>query len=149
MQNDFGFTPEQLTERLTRLLSGMGIPTWILSGMGKCPECQKEIGIASLRGLGWLMNAQHVGNFVLDVMCEHCCAGYELHYQKACPNLGAFLAFLVTGKGGIQPVPRYKIPATVNNLVEVMLEENPPSYSTVLLATALAVEACEKKEKTE
>jgi hypothetical protein len=123
MQDDIGFTPEQLTERLNKLLGGMDVPSWIVPSMGKCPECQGEIGLGSVRGLGWMMNAQHVGNFVVDVMCQHCHAGYELHYQKACPDLGSFLSVLVTGKGAPTSVPRHKIPATVNNLVEIMLKE--------------------------
>ena len=149
MQDDFGFTPEQLTGRLNRLLEEMGIPSWIVPSLGKCPECHGEVGIGSIRGLGWMLNAQHVGNFVVDIMCQHCYAGYELHYQKACPDFGSFLAFLVTGKWASQPVPRHKIPATVNNLVDVMLKENPPPYSTVLLAVSSAAEVCGKKENTE
>jgi len=116
-------TPQQLSDRLKSLVEGFGLPEWARKP-GKCPECGKDMDERSVRAVLIRLNAQHYGNIAVEILCQHCRSGFELHYKKACGGVRDFVSKMLCDKiDGAPPTPHHKIPANENNLTDIMLSE--------------------------
>jgi len=116
------FPPDKVSERLHKAIDEWGLPQWIKKQLGNCPECKKPLSVYSIRGIGVKLNPQHIGNFCMDIMCEECHAGFELHGLEGARDFDGFLATLQEGLFS-EFVPHHHIPANVNNLSQMMIED--------------------------
>ena len=116
-------TPQQLSDRLKKLVESFGLPAWA-SKPGKCPECGETLDERAVRAVLIRLNAQHYGNIAIEILCPNCRAGYELHHKKACKTIRDFASKILQDDiEGSTPVPHHKIPPQENNLTELMLFE--------------------------
>jgi len=104
------------------LIKTFNIPEWIVKQ--KCSKCDKEIGYLSLRSIGLKLNAQHIGNFFVEVCCQHCNFGYELYLKDACKNIKDLVALLENYSWdlGAKMKPDFLIPNSENNLVKDIIK---------------------------
>jgi hypothetical protein len=95
-----------------------------------CVNCKQKVGTVGVKGVGFRMNAQHLGDIVVEIQCPHCDSGYDLHYRKAALNITNFAEILL----GIKlsepfpainslpaPVNSFDIKAQDNNLVDIII----------------------------
>jgi hypothetical protein len=112
-----------LDEKLKSVVEDMGLPP-LVAGQRTCTECEKPIGSESVRSFGLNLNAQYVGDLVVDIYCNHCRSGYSLHYRRTCSQYGDFLDLLQKDPGSLSSVAEHNIKPHENNLFELMnLEE--------------------------
>src|ERR1035437_6547998 len=108
------------------MIKSFQIPEWIVKQ--KCTKCDKELGHLSLRSIGLKLNAKDIGNFFVEVCCQHCSYGYELHIKNACKNIKKdFIDLLDDFYLDFRPLikiePDYSIPNDENNLVKKIIED--------------------------
>jgi hypothetical protein len=98
----------------------MGLPVWVLAE--PCNFCKAPLKPISVRGLDWKMNAQHLGNIVVEIMCQECKAGYAKHYVDCCHSVDEFIQLL---KSPTMPVAcgDESITHSQNNLMSVIYAE--------------------------
>jgi hypothetical protein len=96
-----------------------------------CAKCNKIMGAIGVRGIGFRINAQHMGDLVVELQCPHCDSGYDVHYRMACKNITHF-AHLLISAGTIdgnplfgEPVNSFNIKPQDNNLLSMILNEEP------------------------
>ena len=90
--NQKDFDSSKIREYHNTFLSTMNLPQWMPQCL--CVKCGKPLGLPSLRELGLKLNAQHVTNFFINVCCQHCSYGYELHLENKCKTLDDFINLL-------------------------------------------------------
>ena len=122
MKIQTAMTPQApLEAKLNEIIEGMGLPLLVKEGR-ECTECGKKIGVRNVRGFGLRLNAQHIGDLVLEIHCPHCNAGYDLHYRKSCWSYSEFIRALEEGLD-IEPVPAHRIAIHDNTLFEIAKQE--------------------------
>jgi len=104
-----------------QLIKSYNIPDWV--SKQECPKCNKQLGFLSLRAIGLKLNAQHIGNAFVEVCCQHCCFGYDLHLKNACKNIGEFIDLLKSNKTNLKLEPDYLISNSENNLVKDIVKD--------------------------
>jgi hypothetical protein len=115
------FTVDEVTAGMRKTIDGFVLPVWLREERA-CPECKEKIPIEGIFGFGVKLNAQHFGNFFVETLCPKCHAGFEWHFQDACPDLKSFNKVLSYGTD-VTPVPHHQISSSKNNLMERMLKE--------------------------
>ena len=108
------------------LIKSYNIPKWVVKQ--KCSKCDKELGYLSLRSIGLKLNAQHIGNFFVEVCCQHCNFGYEFHIEKACKNMKEFIDLLSNKDLDVKMKPDYLISNSENNLVKDIIKGEQNGY---------------------
>jgi hypothetical protein len=102
------------------LIKTFNLPKWILKQ--NCSKCNKPLGCLSLRSIGLKLNAQHIGNFFIEVCCQHCNYGYELHIKNTIKNVKSFIYLLENDDLNPKMEPDYLIPCGENNLVKDIIK---------------------------
>ena len=96
-----------------------------------CAKCGKAMGAIGVRGLSFRVNAQHMGDIVVELQCPHCDSGYDAHYRRAADSMTGFLKLMLAlaeteqeGEPWIlpEPVNNFDIPPQDNNLLAIMQE---------------------------
>lgn len=96
-----------------------------------CVKCNINVGTVGVKGVGFRMNAQHLGDIVIEIQCPHCNSGYDIHYRKASESITEFARILLgtslseTLDSGLSrlpaPINNFDIKAHDNNLVDIII----------------------------
>jgi hypothetical protein len=113
------FDSTKIREYHEQFMSTMNLPAWIYEY--PCIQCHEPMGLPSLREIGLKLNAQHIANFFINVCCQHCSYGYELHIENKCKTLDDFISLLQSKKQGEKNeykfIGSHEIDKTKNNLL--------------------------------
>ena len=103
-----------------KLISSFNLPKWILKQ--NCSKCEKPLGYLSLRSVGLKLNAQHIGNVVIEVCCQHCNYSYDLHIINGCKNIKGLIDLLTNDNLNPKMEPGYLMSGSKNNLVKDIIK---------------------------
>lgn len=110
------FTQEDLQPTHDAILKKMAIPDWM--GDFKCTQCESQMSTRQIRGIRLAMNAHHMRDFIIELMCDKCKATYDLHAREACRTLADFIKIISSDQNpNLDLVPGYEIPNSANNLI--------------------------------
>lgn len=118
-ETDISF--KDVSKQHENLIKRFQLPRWIIEQ--NCTKCNKTLGYLSIRSIGVKINAQHIGNFFIEVCCIHCKYGYELHIKRICSNIGDFINLLTNACFHAKMEPDYLIPNNENNLVQNIVRD--------------------------
>ena len=71
------------------LMSKMGLSKWIKDI--KCPFCEKEIPLRSIRNIQFCFNTRNFGEIAIEVLCEDCAQMDTLYFRMNCKNINDFI----------------------------------------------------------
>ena len=100
-------------------LQKMGIPKW---ANVKCPFCDKELPLDSIRSIALKLNPRNMGDIVVEVFCRTCMKTDSVYFRKEFVNIQEFKDLLSQDLLKSNPVTEeemYKM--KYNNEVEKML----------------------------
>lgn len=125
------FSPDKTRGKLEQLIGQSGLPKWILQDQdGKtrtCIECEKPLSWLAVRSVNLCMNAQHIGDIQVEILCQNCCASYFLHYRKECLDgekvsmVKMFVENLLGKNPQTEPVTMASITPAENNLADEII----------------------------
>jgi hypothetical protein len=101
-------------------LKKWGIPKWMNV---KCPFCNKELPLRSIRSIGFKLNTRNMGDIILEVMCDSCSKMDTVYFHKQVESVKDFIPFLtgekVPSSESIIEEKMYKM--QYNNVVDKMM----------------------------
>ena len=118
-KNDMNF--KDVDKPHEKLMKSFELPEWIVGQ--NCTKCNEILGHLSIRSIGLKTNAQHIGNFFIEVCCQHCKYGYDLHMKKACTNVKDLINLLQSKAIDKNFEPDYLMSNSENNLVQNIVKE--------------------------
>lgn len=121
------FNPDATHRKLEEMITHFHLPAWVTTKLDgtkrKCLVCDAELQPVTVRGISMCLNAQHIGDTQVEIMCSLCYASYFLHFRKACSNTSEFCNMLLVGAPKTEPVLMTKIGPTENNLADAIITD--------------------------
>ena len=104
-------------------LEKIGIPEWIKKV--KCPFCNKDVSLRSIRSFGLKLNARNVGDFFVEIMCDSCSKMDTLYFRKEVEDIDDLCSLLKETKSPkTEPFVEEKMyNMNYNNIIEKMIKE--------------------------
>jgi hypothetical protein len=123
------FCSSAVHNKMKEILNDFQIPDWILNSSLDtkpriCSYCDKNLSLESIRGINICLNAQHLGDIQVEILCLHCNSSYYLQYRKACSSMNDFINALTGEQPLHKPVLLSDIKPSENNLGEIIIEEH-------------------------
>jgi hypothetical protein len=118
--DDKNISFKDVSKQHEKLIKSFNLPKWVLKQ--NCSKCNKPLSCLSLRSIGLKLNAQHIGNFFIEVCCQHCNYGYELHMKNTIKDIKSFIYFLKNDDLDPKMEPDYLISNSENNLVKDIIK---------------------------
>jgi hypothetical protein len=111
---------DKILEFHEKTLETFEIPKWMRV---KCPFCQKELPLRSIRSVSLKLNARNIGDIALEVLCIYCSKMDTLYFKSEAGNISSFIEIL-SGNKEPNSVPvleetMYKM--GYNNVMEKMI----------------------------
>jgi phage FluMu protein Com len=102
-----------------KTLKDFEIPKWMVV---KCPYCQKDLPLRSIRSVSMCFNTRNLGDIALEVFCPHCSIMDTLYFKGEANKISDFIGIL-KGEKALQSKPvleevMYKM--AYNNVMERM-----------------------------
>lgn len=121
------FCPTSVNKKLDEVVSEFGLPEWIFKDKNgqerKCSICQGNICPTSVRGINLCLNAQHIGDIQIEILCRVCSSSYFLHFRKECKNVLEFSSHILGKTPNSDPVMMTEIDPSENNIAEAIVED--------------------------
>lgn len=120
------FCSDSTHKKMNEILDNFGIPDWILhdsnNSQRKCNYCSEDFTLESIRGINICLNAQHIGDIQVEILCQSCSGSYFLHFKKECGNILDFSKSLLKSKlSNNNPVLLSDIKPSENNLSDLLI----------------------------
>lgn len=111
---------DKILEFHEKTLETFEIPKWMRA---KCPFCQKELPLRSIRSVSFKLNARNLGDIALEVLCIYCSKMDTLYFKSEAGDITGFTDIL---KGIKEPQSTPFIEETMykmgyNNIMEKMI----------------------------
>jgi len=101
-------------------MSKWNIPKWMII---KCPHCEKELPLRSIRSISLKFNTRNLGDIAVEVCCTKCCKLDTVYFRQEANNIKDIIPFLTGEKEPkSKPIVEEKMyQMKYNNAVEKML----------------------------
>jgi len=127
------FRPSETRRKLEEMVSGAGLPAWLVEcrdgSRRACIACGEPLTMVAVRSVSLCLNAQHIGDVQVEVLCQACHVSYLLHYRKAClaapdkPITMRFCGAMLGSRPEAEPVPMSLIGSSENNLADAIVAD--------------------------
>ena len=114
--------PSEISDFHEASISKLDLPEWIAAI--KCPFCQKELPMRSIRTVGMKFNARNMGDIVVEVLCDDCSKMDTLYFREQC-DIPKFINLLsgVHSPSSDPVIEEEMFTLNYNNLLEDMASE--------------------------
>ena len=87
--------PSDVLDFQEKELQKMNIPKWMNV---KCPFCNKELPLRSIRSVSLKFNTRNLGDVVLEVLCDDCSKMDYLYFREGITDISSFCSLLLDNK---------------------------------------------------
>ena len=112
-----------VSELHEKIMSDMEIPEWMNI---RCPYCDKELPLRSIRCVGIKFNTRNLGDIVIEVLCDTCQQMDTVYFKGEINKLTDFIAF-ITGENSPKSKPileKDMYAMQYNNVLEKMADRS-------------------------
>ena len=81
-----------ITEFHESQVKQMNLPEWIRNI--KCPFCNKEMPLRSIRNISLCLNARNFGEIAIEVLCDECVKMDTIYFRTEIKTMPEFVSFL-------------------------------------------------------
>ena len=107
---------ENVSDLHNKKIEEMGVPKWMNL---KCPYCNKEQPLRSIRSFGVKLNSRNIGDFFVEVCCYDCKASNTLYFRSEVKTINDAIELLTNREPLSNPVIEEDMYSKkYNNLVE-------------------------------
>ncbi len=128
------FNPVATNKKLGEMITSFHLPSWITTGTDgtqrQCLLCEADLTPSAVRTVSLCLNAQHIGDIQVEILCPACYASYFLHFRKVCTKTSEFCFALLGSVPKADPVPLTKIGPSENNLADAIVADTVGTTTT-------------------
>ena len=124
---DSMFNAQATQKKLSEMADAFMLPQWMLrnpdGSKRQCLTCKGDLNPSCVRAVTLCLNAQHIGDIQLEILCQSCYNCYFLHIRKACSKITDFCASLLGDTPKTDLVPMQSIGTDDNNLADAIVTD--------------------------